>query len=307
MNAEFMELKKKKEILEKQLKSLDSVLIAFSGGVDSTFLLVVANQVLGTSAVACTAASIIYPSRERKEATAFTKRGGIEHIIIPLDVMSVSDFPANPPDRCYHCKRHLLQKLKILAEEKGLKHVLHAANLDDLKDYRPGWRAAEEMGIVAPLVDARLTKKEIRLLSKEMGLSTWDKPPMACLASRIPFGQSITEEKLKMIGEAEDFLADLGFSQYRVRYHESLARIELESRDMQRLMDAATREKVVNKFREIGFTFVALDLEGYISGSLNRTIKSSSADLKRLELKRGKTRSRKHEVPKRLKSKKIKE
>jgi uncharacterized protein len=269
------EVERKRQALIDRLTTLDSLLVAFSGGVDSTFLLAMAHRVLGRNAVACTATSIIYPSRELKEAMAFTKRERIEHIVIPSEVMRLSFFPANNPDRCYHCKRHLFENLKNLAEQKRLRHVVHAANLDDLKDYRPGWRAAEEMGIIAPLVDAQLTKQEIRLFSKEMGLSTWDKPPMACLASRIPFGQVITEEKLRMIGEGEEFLADLGFRQYRVRCHESLARIELEIGDAQRLMDPAIREKVVCRFKEIGFTFVALDLEGYISGSLNRTIRSA--------------------------------
>jgi uncharacterized protein len=269
------EVEGKRQALSDRLTGLDSLLVAFSGGVDSTFLLAMAHRVLGRNAVACTATSIIYPAREMKEAMAFTRREKIEHIVIPSEVMRLSFFPQNNPDRCYHCKRHLFENLKNLAKQKGLRHVVHAANLDDLKDYRPGWRAAEEMGIIAPLVDAQLTKKEIRLLSKEMGLSTWDKPPMACLASRIPFGQVITEEKLRMIGEAEEFLADLGFLQYRVRCHESLARIELEIGDVQRLMDPAIREKVLCRFKEIGFTFVAMDLEGYISGSLNRTIRSA--------------------------------
>jgi len=268
------EVYKKRQALFDRLTALDSLLVAFSGGVDSSFLLAVAHQVLGKNAVACTATSVIYPSRELNEAMAFTKREGIEHEVIPFDAMKLSCFSENNPDRCYHCKKHVFQRLKGLAEQKGLKYLAHAVNMDDLTDYRPGLRAAEEMGVIAPLVDARLTKKELRFLSKEMGLSTWDKPPMACLASRIPFGQAITEEKLRMIGEAEDFLADIGFLQYRVRCHESLARIELEIGDIQRLMDPTIREKVLKRFKEIGFTFVALDLEGYVSGSLNRTIRS---------------------------------
>jgi uncharacterized protein len=266
------EVSSKKQALIERLNSLDSLLVAFSGGVDSTFLLAVARQVLGEKAVACTATSVVYPSRESKEAMKFAKEKGVDHVIMATDAMSLPDFTANKPDRCYHCKKHLFGRLQELAAQKGIKHIAHAANLDDLKDYRPGWRAAEEMGILAPLVDARLTKEEIRFLSKEMGLATWSKPTMACLASRIPFGESVTEKKLTMIQEAETFIAGLGFTQYRVRYHGAVARIEVEPGDIQRIVEKTVRDRIVGRLKEIGFLHVALDLEGYVSGSLNRAV-----------------------------------
>jgi uncharacterized protein len=271
------EVSSKKQALIERLKALDSLLVAFSGGVDSTFLLALARQVLGEKAVACTATSIVYPSRESKEAMSFAKEKGAEHVIMATDAMSLPDFTANKPDRCYHCKKYLFEKLQKLAAQKGIKHIAHAANMDDLKDYRPGWRAAEEMGILAPLVDARLTKEEIRFLSREMGLASWNKPSMACLASRIPFGESITEKKLRMIQEAEGFIAGLGFSQYRVRYHESVARIEVEPDDIQRIMEKDIRDRIAAKLKDIGFLHVAVDLEGYVSGSLNRSLRLEKA------------------------------
>jgi uncharacterized protein len=264
------EVSSKKQALIERLKVLDSLLVAFSGGVDSSFLLALAREVLGEKVVACTATSIVYPSRESKEAMSFAKEKGAGHVIMATDAMSLPDFTANKPDRCYHCKKYLFEKLKELAAQKGIKHIAHAANLDDLKDYRPGWRAAEEMGILAPLVDARLTKEEIRFLSKEIGLASWNKPSMACLASRIPFGESITEKKLSMIQEAEGFIAGLGFTQYRVRYHGAVARIEVEPEDIHRLIDKEMRMKIVDRLIDLGFLHVSVDLEGYVSGSMNR-------------------------------------
>lgn len=262
----------KKEALIQSLRGLDSLLVAFSGGLDSTFLLASAHEALGDGVVAVTAESVIYPSHELQDAIALAQKKGIRHLVIPFHVMHLREFISNPPDRCYHCKKALLRTLLDIAKEKGINHIAHGANADDLGDYRPGSRAAKEMGVLAPLLDAGLGKEEIRFLSKEMGLSTWEKPAMACLASRIPYGDDITEDKLKMIDEAESFLAQCGLRQFRVRHHGNVARIEVSPADMERLIDSALRLRVVERFREIGFLHVSLDLEGYVTGSLNRAI-----------------------------------
>ena len=260
----------KKETLIRRLKKMDSLLVAFSGGVDSSFLLALAHKSLGDRAVAATENSSTYPAREREEAIKFTKERGIQHIVFQSDETSIPEFVSNAPDRCYHCKKSLSRELLKIAKEKGVKHVAHAANMDDLHDYRPGLEAADEMGITAPLVKARLNKEEIRFLSKEMGLPAWDKAAMACLASRIPYGDPITDKKLKMVEEAEEFLAKKGLKQYRVRHHGSVARIEVESSEIERITDHKLRKSIVERFRQIGFHHVAVDLEGYISGSMNR-------------------------------------
>ena len=264
----------KKENLIHYLEKLDSLLVAFSGGVDSTFLLALSHQTLMDKVVAVTESSTTYPSREREEAIKFTKDRGIEHIVFQADETSIAEFVSNAPDRCYHCKKSLSKNLLNIAKQKSISHVAYAANLDDLSDYRPGMDAAREMGIIAPLVDAHLSKEEIRFLSKEMGLPTWDKPAMACLASRIPYGEPITTKKLKMVEEAEDFLADQGFRQYRVRHHGSVARIEVAGSEIKKVTDPELRKNIVEKFRQIGFYHIAVDLEGYFSGSMNRVLKN---------------------------------
>ena len=264
--------KQRMENLINRLVDLDSLLVAFSGGVDSAFLLVMARQALGEKVVAATASSIIHPARETTEAKDFARERGISHIVFPSEELSISGFVANSPDRCYLCKKSLFEKIFEIAREKGIKHVAHGANLDDLADYRPGFRAAKEAGVIAPLIDAQLGKEEIRFLSKEMGLSTWDKPAMPCLATRFPYGSPITEENLKMIEDAESFLVELGFKVVRVRHHGSVARVEVGRSEMENIMGEGLGKAIVAEFRKIGFEHVALDLEGYVSGSLNRAI-----------------------------------
>jgi uncharacterized protein len=263
----------KKENLIRYLDGLDSLLVAFSGGVDSSFLLAVGYEICGERVVAATASSITFPTREHMEALKFTQDRGIQHIVFQSDEYSLPEFISNGPDRCYHCKKALSQRLIKIADEQGIRHVAHAANLDDLQDYRPGLKAADEMGIIAPLVEAQLNKEEIRFLSKEMGLAVWDKPSMACLASRIPYESPITEKKLKMVDEAEEFLVKKGFRQFRVRHHGDVARIEVESDEIERIIETKLRKQLSEEFRRIGFLHIAVDLEGYVSGNLNRALK----------------------------------
>ncbi len=263
---------KKKQALLDNLRALDSILVAFSGGVDSTFLLAVAREALGKNVLAVTAHSIIYPLSETEEAVTFARLQGIEHVLLASEASHLPEFVANTPERCYFCKKDLFGRLREIAEQRGIRTIAHAANMDDFDDFRPGWKAAVEMGGVAPLVDARLTKEEIRFLSRAMGLPTWGKPSMACLASRIPYGEPITETKLRMIGEAEKAIAAHGFTQYRVRHHGPVARIELQVSDMERIMEPEIRQSIVGKLKELGFLYVTLDLEGYVTGSMNRGI-----------------------------------
>jgi uncharacterized protein len=263
----------KYNILKEYLKSLGSAAVAFSSGVDSTFLLKVAHDVLGDKAIAVTARSCSFPERELNEAISFAKDNGIVHMIVDSEELDIEEFSQNPLNRCYLCKHELFSKMKAIAEKNGFLEVVEGSNMDDLGDYRPGLDAVRELGVKSPLRHAQLTKNEIRELSKELGLPTWEKQSFACLSSRFPYGQSITEEKLKMVDEAEQLLLDLGFRQVRVRHHDTLARIEISEDQFDKIMEKNVRDQIYIRLKEIGFTYVSLDMAGYRTGSMNETLK----------------------------------
>lgn len=269
---------KKKKRLTAILKAYDRLVVAFSGGVDSTFLLAAAQEALGERVTAVTADSPIHSRREIREALETAKALGVKHIVMPFAEMTVPGFAANPPDRCYTCKQIIFAEIIRIAASMGVERVAHGVNLDDLGDYRPGLKAAEEMGVAAPLVEAGLNKADIRALSRRMGLPTWNKPSMACLASRIPYGRPITPGVLKMVEAAEEILQGVGFSGCRVRHHGDVARIEMAARDVNRAMRPAVRSQILKGLKDIGFTHVAVDLEGYVRGSLNRTLEGKGAE-----------------------------
>lgn len=266
------ELEKKLENLQNYLKGLGSVAVAFSSGVDSTFLLKVAHDVLGDKVLAVTAQSCSFPKRELNEAIAFCEKEGIRHVICHSEELEIDGFAQNPPNRCYLCKHELFEKIGSLAKKNGIAYVAEGSNMDDNGDYRPGLQAVAELGVKSPLREVGLYKEEIRAISKELGLPTWDKQSFACLSSRFVYGETISEEKLGMVEKAEQLLLDLGFHQVRVRIHGLLARIEVMPEEFSKLMESDTREEIVRKFKEYGFTYVTMDLLGYRMGSMNETL-----------------------------------
>ena len=267
------ELSSKLGSLEKILRDMQSVLIAYSGGTDSTFLLKIAATVLGDKAIAATASSETYTPQELRDAKKNAEAIGAQHIIVYTDELNDQNFASNPPERCYYCKKELFTKLTGLLKRRGLESIVDGSTCDDERDFRPGMKAVAEFGVRSPLREAGFTKDDIRRLSKEMNLPTWDKPPLPCLSTRFPYGTQITKEKLLRVGRAEEFLTGFGIRQLRVRDHGGIARIEVLRADMPIFLDEEISNLIVEKLKTLGYAYVALDIQGYRMGSMNEPLK----------------------------------
>jgi uncharacterized protein len=269
------ELEQKEDHIREFLGSLESVIVAFSGGVDSAYVAFIANEVLGKNALAVTAESPSLAAVEREDALNFAERFQLQHLMITTDEFDDPNYRANPANRCYFCKHELYTKLRQLADERGFRIVCDGVNLDDVSDYRPGRQAARELAVISPLIVCGMSKSEVRELSRRHGLSTWDKPASACLSSRIAYGMEVTMEKLRTIEKGEEILRQLGFSVFRVRHHGDIVRLEFAKDELPRAMDLAMTQRLVVEFKSLGFKFVTLDLEGYRTGALNEALRKS--------------------------------
>ena len=271
-----MNINQKLELLKSNLNKLGSIAIAFSGGVDSTFLLKVAHDTLGENAIGITIQGIMHSSREIEEAKEYSKEMGAKHILVPVEKFEVEEFINNDPLRCYYCKKEVFTNIKNIALSHNIKYVADGTNVDDLGDYRPGMKALEELDIISPLKEAGMTKQDIRMLSKELGLKTYDKPSFACLASRVPYGEKITNEKLRRIEKSEDYLLSLGFRQFRVRCHSDIARIEVSPEEISKFFNEDFMKQIHDELQKFGFKYVTLDLFGYRTGSMNEVLEANN-------------------------------